>query len=72
MALKKLLSAQEAVVVAQRPLLFAATDMVDAIAREEDVGDFMQARSKSNHLPLRPPTSPHPHLCTAAPHLCAL
>ena len=72
MALKKLLSAQEAVVVAQRPLLFAATDMVDAIAREEDVGDFMQARSKSNHLPLRPSTSPHPHLCTAAPHLCAL
>ena len=72
MALKKLLSAQEAVVVAQRPLLFAATDMVDAIAREEDVGDFMQARSKSNPLPLRPPASPPPHLCTAAPHLCAL
>ena len=46
MALKKLLSAQEAAVVAQRPLLFAATDMVDAIAREEDVGDFMQAHSK--------------------------
>lgn len=64
MALKKLLSAQEAVVVAQRPLLFAATDMVDAIAREEDVGDFMQARSKSNpQLPIPPPS----HLPTSAP-----
>ena len=37
--------AQEAIAVAQRPLLFAAADMVDAIEREEDVSAFRQVRS---------------------------
>jgi len=42
MALKKLLSAQEAMLTAQRPLVFAATDMVDAIDREDDVRQYKQ------------------------------
>ena len=35
---------------AQRPLLFAATDMVDAIDRQEDVGAFKQAARSLGYL----------------------
>ena len=42
MALKKLLSAQESMLTAQRPLVYAATDMVDAIDRQDDVRQFKQ------------------------------
>lgn len=42
MALKKLLSAQEAMLTAQRPLVYAAADMVDAIDRQDDVQQYTQ------------------------------
>ena len=40
MALKKLLSAEESMLTSQRPLVYAATDMVDAIDRHEDLDEF--------------------------------
>ena len=42
-ALKKLLSAQEAMVDTTRPLLYAAADIVDAIDHVEDVHEFREA-----------------------------
>ena len=42
MALKKLCSAHEATLAAQRPILYAAADMVDAIAHSEDLASFVQ------------------------------
>ena len=51
-ALKKLLSAQEAMHTAQRPLIYAAADMVDAIDHNEDVADFANATlSLAKHAP---------------------
>ena len=40
--------------MAQRPLLFAAADMVDAIEREEDVSAFRQVRSPPDLVQILP------------------